>query len=108
MGCQNPKDIQVLITGGHSVHGLHVQLSRLSAHALTAKLHCKQSLLSLPLTLLYLWIQQFPKSAFDCQLVVMKSEIANLDFKYLDTIYYQNYEALVLNVFQSTSMWTTC
>lgn len=42
MGCQNPKDIQVLITGGHGVHALHVQPSRLSAHALTPKLHCKQ------------------------------------------------------------------
>lgn len=46
MGCQNPKDIQVLITGGHGVHALRVQPRRLSAHALTAKLHCKQSPLS--------------------------------------------------------------
>ena len=46
MGCQNPKHIQVLITGGHGDHALHVQASRLSAHALTAKLHCKQSPLS--------------------------------------------------------------
>lgn len=56
MGCQNPKDIQVLITGGHSVHALHVQPSRLSAHALTAKLHCKQRPLSVPITLLHLSI----------------------------------------------------
>lgn len=43
MGCQNPEDIQVLITGGDSIRDLHVQLCRLSAHALTARLHCKQS-----------------------------------------------------------------
>lgn len=48
MGCQNPEDIQVLITGGHSIHDLHVQLCRLSAHALTARLHCKQSPFSVP------------------------------------------------------------
>lgn len=56
MGCQNPKDIQVLITEGHSVHALHVQPSRLSAHALTAKLHCKRRPLSVPITLLHLSI----------------------------------------------------
>lgn len=49
MGCQNPEDIQVLITGGHSIHDLHVQLCRLSAHALTARLQCKQSRFSVPM-----------------------------------------------------------
>lgn len=57
MGCQNPEDIQVLITGGHSIHDLHVQLSRLSAHALTAGLHCKQSPFPVPMSCVW-----FPKA----------------------------------------------
>lgn len=54
MGCQNPVDIQVLITGGHGVRALRVLLSRLSAHALTAKLHSKKGLLSVHSCLLQL------------------------------------------------------
>lgn len=58
MGCQNPKDIQVLITGGHSIYAPHVQPRRLSAHALTAKLHCKHSPRSVPVTRLDLKIPE--------------------------------------------------
>lgn len=55
MGSQNPEDIQVLVIRGRSAHGLCVQPSRLSAHALTAKLHCKQS----PLPLLHCFSYKF-------------------------------------------------
>lgn len=53
MGCQNAKDIQVLITEGHGAHAQRVRPSRMSAHTLTAKLHCELSPLSVPVTLLH-------------------------------------------------------
>lgn len=57
-GLSNPKDIQVLITEGHCGSALHVQPSRLSAHALTAS--CT---VSSPLSL---WVVLcFPKSTLN-------------------------------------------
>lgn len=106
MGCQNPKDIQVFITGGHSIHALHVQPSRLSGHALTAKLHSKQSHLSLsPSTHCFTCKSS---SSQNPSLIASWLEIQNLDLRYFDTIYCQDCAALLFNIFQSISMWTTC
>lgn len=51
---------------GHSIPALHVQPSRLSAHALGGELHCKQSSVSVPITRLHFQILWSLNSALDC------------------------------------------